>query len=493
MTDQTQNHSSGKLWKWILGILGILTLLVAGAYVTVFHINRFTLVVHMVGEPEQYVEYGESYEDPGAEAVLYGSLLWKNGIGPEDVVLHTENEVQVDRLGKYHVSYYAELAWAHMNWTSACVERTVRVVDSECPVISLIQSDEPLLAGTPYEEEGFIAMDNYDGDITSRVVRNESYGRITYAVLDSSGNPAYAEREIPYYDPLPPEIVLNEGEYIAIPTGTIFTDPGFTALDNVDGNMTSLVEVEGEVIWYEPGLYELTYSVTDGFENRTTVTRKVEVQAMPRPEIKTPPGKIIYLTFDDGPGPYTQALLDVLNRYDVKATFFVVDSGYDAVMKKIVNSGHSIGIHSASHDYRAIYSSPEAYFTDLLTMQQIIYDNTGVMTTLMRFPGGASNTVSSFNQGIMTTLSKAVQDAGFQYFDWNVDSMDAGGAKTAREVLENVKEQVQEQRVSIVLQHDIHAFSVEAVEEIIRWGLDNGYTFLPLEQDSPNGHHGVLN
>ena len=493
MDEQTQNPPSHKVWKWILGIILALTVLVVGAYVTVFHINRFTLQVEMKGDPEQYVEYGQHFEDSGADAVLYGSLLWKDGLAPEEIVLHVDSNVREDKLGKYYVTYYAELSWAHMSWASDPVQRTVRVVDSESPVITLHSSGEPLLAGTPYEEEGFTATYNYDGDITDRVVRNESYGLVTYTVLDSSGNPAYVEREIPYYDPLPPEIVLNEGEYLVIPAGTVFTDPGFVATDNVDGDMTEQVEVEGEVVWYEPGLYELTYSVTDGFENSTTVTRQVEIQAVPRPEINTPQGKVIYLTFDDGPGPYTETLLDVLDQYGVKATFFVVDTGYDAVMKKIVNRGHSIGIHSVTHDYYTIYSSPEAFFTDLLTMQQIIYDNTGVMTTLMRFPGGGSNTISRFNEGIMTTLSQAVQDAGFQYFDWNVDSLDAGGAKTAEEVVENVTDRVQGRRVSIVLQHDIHGFSVEAVEDIIRWGLANGYTFLPLEQDSPNGHHWVIN
>lgn len=488
MDEQTGRKPRKKIWKWILGVILGLTLLAIGAYVTVFHINQFSLEVQLEGEPEMYVEYGEAYTEPGVKAVLYGTLFWKDGICPEEAVVSIDNSVQQDKLGKYQVCYTAQL-----EWLTDSAQRTVRVVDSESPVITLVSSEEPLLAGTPYEEEGFTATDNYDGDITDRVVRNESYGLVTYTVLDSSGNPAYVEREIPYYDPLPPEIWLNEGEYLVIPTGTIFEDPGFTAADNVDGDMTELVEVEGEVVWYEPGLYELTYSVTDGFENSTTVTRQVEVQALPRPQIQTPQGKVIYLTFDDGPGPYTRDLLEVLDRYGVKATFFVVDSGYDSVIREIVQQGHSIGMHSVTHDYYQIYESPEAFFTDLLSMQQIIYDNTGVMTTLMRFPGGSSNTISRFNRGIMTTLSEAVQDAGFQFFDWNVDSCDAGGAKTADEVVENVIAGVQGRRVSIVLQHDIHEYSVEAVEQIILWGLNHGYTFLPLEQDSPNGHHGVVN
>ena len=493
MEEQAGAKPRKNAWKYALAVILVLTVAAVGAYVTIFHINRFTLQVEMVGDPEQYLEYGETYTDPGAEAVLYGSLLWKDGIRPEEIVLSTHNEVVDDKLGKYSVTYEAQLDWAHFAWISDPVQRTVRVVDSQCPVITLVSSQEPLLAGTPYEEEGFTATDNYDGDITDRVVRNESYGLVTYSVLDSSGNPAYVEREIPYYDPLPPELVLTDGDYITITSGTFFTDPGFTAVDNVEGDMTDQVEVEGEVIWYAPGLYELTYTVTDAFANQTVATRQVAVLAQPRPEIQTPRGKVIYLTFDDGPGPHTRELLEVLDRYGVKATFFVTDSGYDTVMKEIVQQGHSIGIHSVTHDYQEIYASPEAYFEDLLGMQKIIYDNTGVMTTLMRFPGGSSNTISCFNEGIMTTLSEAVQDAGFQFFDWNVDSNDAGGAKTAEKVLENVIAGVQGRRVSVVLQHDIHGYSVEAVEQIILWAWENGYTFLPLKMNSPNAHHDVMN
>ena len=194
-----------------------------------------------------------------------------------------------------------------------------------------------------------------------------------------------------------------------------------------------------------------------------------------------------------GSAYYTQQLLEVLDKYDVKATFFVVDTGYDGMMKRIVEGGHSIGIHSVTHDYEEIYASPEAYFADLYGMQDIIYKNTGIRTHLLRFPGGSSNTISSFNKGIMTTLTQAVQDAGFRYFDWNVDSNDAGGARKTETVVENVTKGITRQRMSVVLQHDIHDFSVEAVEDIILWGLKRGYTFLPLEMDSPVFCHGVNN
>jgi peptidoglycan/xylan/chitin deacetylase (PgdA/CDA1 family) len=147
-----------------------------------------------------------------------------------------------------------------------------------------------------------------------------------------------------------------------------------------------------------------------------------------------------------------------------------------------------------THEFASIYASDEAYLDDLFGMQQIIYNYTGVTTTLMRFPGGSSNTVSSFNPGIMTRMSQQVQAMGFKYFDWDVDSQDAGGANTAQQVKENVIAGIRQQRrYAIVLQHDIKSYSVEAVEAIIQWGLENGYVFLPLDPTSPTMHHGINN
>ena len=490
MEEQTASKVPVHIWKRIGFILSAVLILVVAAYVFIFHINQFSLTVVLTGDSQINVEYGDSYEEPGAEVYLSGTLLWKNGMIPENAAIEVSGDVKEDTKGKYILTYRASYYSLQ-----AAAERTVRIVDTVSPVITLIDvSDETILPGTQYVEEGYSAHDNYDGDITDWVVRTEGLGVVTYSVFDSSGNPATVEREIPYYDPLPPEIHLEEGEHITISVGTFYKDPGFTASDNADGDITELVETDGEeVLWYLPGTYQTSYSVTDSFGNVTSVTRTIDVVAEPRPEIVYPGGKVIYLTFDDGPGPYTSQLLNVLRKYGVKATFFVTDSGYDSVMRDIVNQGHSIGIHSITHNYEEIYASPEAFFSDLYGMQQIIYENTGVKTTLMRFPGGSSNLVSQFNRGIMSTLAEAVQDAGFQYFDWNVDSNDAGGAKRMETVLANVLGGVEKNRISVVLQHDIHPYSVDAVEDIILWGLDNGYTFLPLQPNSPNLHHTVMN
>ena len=468
----------------------LVTAVLAGAaYYIVFHINQFTLTIRLEGEPELRLEYGEAYREPGAQLVLSGSLFWKEGILLESPEIRIEGEISGEELGRREVRYSADLYGL-----KAEAARSVHVLDTEPPVLVLKDAQEEYVPGTPFTEPGYEASDNHDGDLTDRVVRTEKAGEIVYAVTDLSGNPAVVKRSVPGFDPQPPVITLEGGEDYRIRVGTVYEEPGYSASDNLDGDLTAQVTVEGETDWLTPGVYPITYTVSDSGGNVTALTRNVTVEAVERPDTEYPKGKVIYLTFDDGPGIHTRQLLDVLDAYGAKATFFVTDSGYDSMMQQIVRRGHSIGIHSVSHKYEQIYASPEAFFEDLYAMQQIIYENTGVLTTLMRFPGGSSNAISRrYCEGIMTTLTQAVQDAGFQYFDWNVLSGDAGETTKTEEVYDFVIEGVQQHRVSIVLQHDIHYYSVAAVEKILQWGRRNGYQFLALRENSPGFHQEVLN
>jgi len=207
-----------------------------------------------------------------------------------------------------------------------------------------------------------------------------------------------------------------------------------------------------------------------------------------------PTGKNIYLTFDDGPGYHTERLLDILATYDVKVSFFVINTKYIDTITRAAKEGHTIAIHTYSHNYGKIYASDDAFLADLEAIRQVIEQRTGNTTTLTRFPGGSSNTISKlYSSGIMSRLTKTLTKMGYTYFDWNVDSDDAGKAATPEEVFENIVKGVKNYNNSVVLQHDIKGYSVDAVERLIVWGLVNGYTFSPLTADSPTCHHPVLN
>ena len=208
------------------------------------------------------------------------------------------------------------------------------------------------------------------------------------------------------------------------------------------------------------------------------------------------PEKVIYLTFDDGPSAHTRQLLCLLERYDAKATFFLVNTDQCSadLLQAMAEGGHGIGVHSLSHDFKTIYSSEEAFLEDLYAMQNLIREKTGITTTLMRFPGGSSNTVSRrYSRGIMSRLVDAVTEAGFQYFDWNVDSGDAAGCLDTERIYQNVISGIRGKDRAVVLQHDVYGCSIRAVERILVWGRNNGYSFQALTAQSPVCHHPVQN
>ena len=440
------------------------------------------LTVNGGTEPLQLVYGKDTYQEPGATATANG----------EAVEVTISGSVDVTKLGTYEITYKAQYLWK-----TKTVKREVRVVDATAPVITLKTVPGYMtLPGEEYVEEGYTAIDDYDGDITDKVQVRTEAEVIYYTVTDSSGNETTVERQIVRKDVTAPTITLKGDASITINAGSAYQEPGYSANDNIDGDITDKVEISGSVNIYHAGTYTLTYTATDSHGNKATAERTVVVKPIKQPNTVAPGGKVIYLTFDDGPSKHTDTLLAVLERYNAKATFFVVNTGNQ--MKKrlnaIVDGGHGIAIHSKTHEYSEIYASEEAFFNDLYAMQKIIKDYTGVTTTLMRFPGGSSNTISKkYNAGIMTRLTQAVQDQGFQYFDWNVSSGDAGGTKDTAQVVTNVIKGIEGKQYAIVLQHDIHDFSVAAVEEILIWGLANGYTFQALTPNSPTYHHPVNN
>jgi len=474
-----------KKWPIVLVLLLLCLLLLAAAGWQICRTLELRLYIN--GHSNVSQEYGSSYEDSGATAVLTSTRF------PElclYVPVNMTGNIDPNKVGAYAIAYHTRFLWLEDT-----AVRVVQIVDTQPPVITLTEIEgDYTLPGSEYKEVGFSAYDDYDGDISHLVTWSYKENVITYVVQDSSGNHAIAQRAVNYDDPIAPELTLSGDREITVHLGRNYEDPGYKALDNFDGDITSWVKVEGSVDFHTPGVYTVTYSVTDTFGNISTAQRNITVEPCPEPETVVPEGKVIYLTFDDGPGKDTPRLLEILKKYNVKATFFVVSNKYADTITEIAAQGHAVGVHTASHIYSEIYANEEAFFEDFQTVHDLIYQKTGHKTTIMRFPGGSSNRVSgSYNKGIMTRLSKIVTDYGLQYFDWNVNSVDAGGATTADQVYRNVINGISGNAYSVVLQHDIYSFSVDAVERIIQWGLANGYQFLPLEENSPKCHQKIIN
>ncbi len=197
--------------------------------------------------------------------------------------------------------------------------------------------------------------------------------------------------------------------------------------------------------------------------------------------------RYVYLTFDDGPSPRTAEILDILASYDVKATFFVCGkSGYDDMYKRIVDEGHTIGMHSYSHDYKVLYESLDSFQTDLHKIQNYIFDITGVWTTYYRFPGGSSNTAS---QVPMSDLIGYLDRNNITYFDWNV----YGGDNIASSIIvSNVTANITEHENCMILLHDAadKEETVEALPEIIEYiqSLPNT-VIVPVTEDTVPVQH----
>ena len=113
---------------------------------------------------------------------------------------------------------------------------------------------------------------------------------------------------------------------------------------------------------------------------------------------------------------------------------------------------------------------------------------------MIRFPGGSSNTVSRITPGIMTQLSRMVEEKGYRYFDWNVSSGDASGTIMSSDVYaSNIINGLGNGSYYVVLQHDTNVNSIRAVSSVIEYGLSHGYSFKSLSMDSPTVHHRIAN
>lgn len=178
----------------------------------------------------------------------------------------------------------------------------------------------------------------------------------------------------------------------------------------------------------------------------------------------------VYLTFDDGPSAYTDDILDILDNYNVKATFFVVGKETDSAketLQDIVARGHTLGMHSYSHKYSEIYGSVENFSEDFTKLQDYLYEVTGVKSSVYRFPGGSSNTVSDLN---MREFADYLEEQGVRFFDWNISSGDGGKELLSVETLvKNCTADIEKYETSVILLHDSTAkrTTVEALPIII--------------------------
>ena len=407
--------------------------------------------------------------------------------------------VDYNKVGTYKIEYEVPTIVGEYS-----VEQTINVIDSIEPTITL-KGDKvcSLSYSAEYKEPGFTVEDNSLEDLTEKVsitkedISDTEYD-IIYSVEDSSGNTAVERRKVLIVDDVAPVISLNGSSSMRILVNGTYTEKGATAVDEKDGDLSDDIKISGKVDTSKAGTYTVKYTVSDKSGNKAEKTRKVTVYKKSTNSSGGGSG-VIYLTFDDGPSSsITPKILDILKEKNVKATFFVLNysSSLEYLIKREYNEGHSIGIHGYSHVYSDIYKSDEAFMNNVTKLQKKIAESIGYEPTIIRFPGGSSNTVSkNYSKGIMTRLTKSVVDTGFKYYDWNVSSGDAGGAQTSAQVYKNVVNNLSKSRSNVVLMHDFagNTKTLNALADIIDYGLENGYVFKPITKDTPMVTHHISN
>ncbi len=253
-----------------------------------------------------------------------------------------------------------------------------------------------------------------------------------------------------------------------------------------DRDMKTLIS-SGEALMSNPNVDVDQLTGEDGSQPETEPAEDAQVQ-----DETTVRQKRVYLTFDDGPSIYTGQILDILKANDIKATFFVIareDESYWPYYTRILEEGHTLGMHSYTHDYNQVYASLDSFETDVNSLSQFLYDRTGEYPTIYRFPGGSSNTVCNVP---MEECIAYLNEQGITYYDWNALNGDAVSSELPPEKLvENIMNSVRQNNTSIVLMHDMQSrhTTVESLQPLIDTLKDEGYEMLPIDEDTPLIQH----
>ncbi len=258
------------------------------------------------------------------------------------------------------------------------------------------------------------------------------------------------------------EIVLEKGKYLPESDGVVKIFASYDMLQNKDDSINNDVVVEEKD--------EATPKVLNETEIENLENLKQDAQNIAKNEFSEN-DKVIALTFDDGPGAHTEKLLNILKENNVKATFFVLGSQidrYPELLPRMIEEGHEIGGHSWTHrSFKKL--SDEELTKEIMQTRAKIASLTGVDPLSVRPPYGAYN----------NNVKAVAKSLGVHLVNWNVDPLDwktRSAQKTYNSILKNAT------HGSIVLSHDIHASTVEAMESLIPKLLDEGYHFVTVSE-----------
>lgn len=463
-------------WLIIGSILSFIALIL-GLY---FIEESYTEVIVHGGINYEATIY-EEYRDLGFDLYHNNELINK-----KEYTYNILGDVDTNKLGKYKVIYDIKY---HLR--SFHIERTVNVVDNVKPVITVNMEKLERDYCTRKDKKALVysANDNYDGEI-KEIFKEEIDNNIILSATDNSGNKEVLYIPIDYGEKPVNQIKLTGGDTVYVLLNKSYKEQGAGYFDGCGVKLDGEVKIEGSVNTSKTGTYEINYSIDDIKKVRKVVVYKENQSVV----TGNGNGKILYFTFDDGPGPYTTKILNTLDKYNVKATFFVTNQfpGYVHLIKDEYEKGHAVAVHSYTHNYN-IYRSVDAYVNDFNKMNNVIENYTGTKSRIFRFPGGSSNTVSrSYSKGVVTKIANKMTSDGYVYFDWDITSGDASGAGSSK-IYSNVINGAKSCSRCVILMHDIKLTTANALDDILKTLSSNGYRFGTLSTTSPTMHHTIAN
>lgn len=465
-----------KIGVYLLILIGIITI---GIISYLIFFSKIEVLLN--GNDNVILKVFNEYNDDGI-------ILKKNHkiIDNKNYKVSKNSNLAINKIGNYEIVY--NVLYRNKNYR---IRRNIKVIDDEKPAIDVNTNEVKKDYCTKKILSNFIysATDNYDGDLTDKIEKIEDNDKIILKVKDTSNNEEIKEIKVKYNEKANNKFSLNGNKIVFVPANSKYDEKGASLIDGCGNEIKADIKITGEVNTNNIGEYEISYKVNNEVLKRTIVVYENAKEVFSDKE------KVIYLTFDDGPGYYTTKILDILNKYNVKATFFVTNQfpSYTHLIKEEYEKGHKIAVHTYTHKYD-VYYSIDNYFNDSNKMNEIIKTYTGSYTNLFRFPGGSSNTISkSYNKGIMKKLAKEMENNGYIYYDWNVSSADASVSATSSQIYNNVVNGVKKCTKCVVLMHDIKGTTANALDNILETLTNEGYTFATLNETSPTAHHGINN
>lgn len=416
------------------------------------------MIEHELGQQFYGIDY---VKDKNQEVVIYDGLL------------------DINRVGKYVIEY-------HLN--SKVELAIVCVKDTTSPIFKTHKKTYTL--GSQIQPDDFVS-DVIDCSVTTTIIKKikqiKEVGThlIEVCVSDIYKNKTCQKEEIVIQaiDTTPPTIEQLE----TIITGLNIKpdyNKGVIISDDIDEH--PIFEYNDTNVDYtQIGSYIVVYKAIDFQGNEAFFERVVKVQDY---------SKTIYLTFDDGPSINTQTVLEILNRYNIKATFFVtgVNPKYYNWIESAYLQGHTIGLHTFSHNYKELYSSLSNYQKDLDQIAQVVKCQIGFIPTFIRFPGGTSNTISAtIKPGVMKQIVSYINQSQYQYIDWNASNGDGTTHQTVEKLIEEAKVSVKGKKQVVLLMHDGsgNKMTVEALPSIIEYYISQGYQFSAIDEKTPKIQH----